>query len=79
MQIGVRHMADPSGPVLGAAPLDMMYAGPADPAAKAVMSSVISSVGFHPVYVGPIRYARNLEAIAELVSISRMSRKGSRS
>lgn len=61
-------MADPSGPVAGAAPLDMLYVGPADPAAKAKISAVIAAVGFHPVYVGPIRYARNLESIAELVS-----------
>ena len=68
LQIGVRHMADPSGPVAGAAPLDMMFAGSPDAASKAIMSTVISAVGFHPVYVGPIRYSRNLEAIAELVS-----------
>jgi hypothetical protein len=65
LQIGQRHMADPSGP-LGI--LDMMYAGTADPAARATMAAVISAVGFHPVYVGPIRYSRNLESIAELVS-----------
>lgn len=30
------------------------------------MAAVISASGFKPQYVGPIRYARNLEAIAEL-------------
>lgn len=29
-------------------------------------AEVISGVGFVPKYVGPIRFARNLEAIAEL-------------
>lgn len=31
-----------------------------------MVEKVIAGVGFLPVYVGPIRYARNLEAIAEL-------------
>ncbi len=31
-----------------------------------VAKAVVAGVGFRPEYVGPIRYARNLEAIAEL-------------
>ncbi len=67
-------MADPSGPVVSSttgtsAPMDMLYAGASDLAARATMAEVIAAVGFHPVYIGPIRYARNLESIAELVSI----------
>ena len=39
-------------------------AGPA--VAKEAAASVIAGVGFEPRYVGSIRYARNLEALAEL-------------
>ncbi|WIA20789.1 hypothetical protein OEZ85_005149 [Tetradesmus obliquus] len=46
-------------------PISMMFAGPAGPGREQV-ADVISDVGFEPVYVGPIRYARNLEALAEL-------------
>lgn len=41
-------------------PISMMFAGPAGPGREQV-ADVISDVGFEPVYVGPIRYARNLE------------------
>jgi 8-hydroxy-5-deazaflavin:NADPH oxidoreductase len=41
--------------------MDMLYAGP-----DADIDDVVSAVGFTPRYVGPIRYARNLEAMAEL-------------
>ena len=34
--------------------------------AFALAADAIFAVGFKPYYVGPIRYARNLEAIAEL-------------
>ena len=33
---------------------------------RKLAEEVVSAVGFEPVYVGPIRYARNLEALAEL-------------
>lgn len=33
---------------------------------EGVAAKVIEGVGFIPKYVGPIRYARHLEAIAEL-------------
>ncbi len=39
-------------------------AGP--PEKRDAVAAVISASGFKPQYVGPIRYARNLEAIAEL-------------
>jgi predicted dinucleotide-binding enzyme len=52
--IGVEHMAHAAGK-------DMMYCGP-----DKDIAPVIEAVGFKPLYMGPIRYARNLEAIAEL-------------
>jgi predicted dinucleotide-binding enzyme len=41
-------------------PISMMFAGPAGPGREQV-AELIADVGFEPVYVGPIRYARNLE------------------
>jgi 8-hydroxy-5-deazaflavin:NADPH oxidoreductase len=52
--LGVEHMVDGTGK-------DMMYAGP-----DKDIANVIATIGYRPIYVGPIRYARNLEAIAEL-------------
>lgn len=52
--VGVEHMADAHGK-------DMLFAGPDDS-----IADVVAAVGYKPFYVGPIRYARNLEAIAEL-------------
>lgn len=57
--LGVEHMKYAFGK-------DMMIAGDPDEKAREVAEGVVSSVGFKPFYVGPIRYARNLEAIAEL-------------
>jgi 8-hydroxy-5-deazaflavin:NADPH oxidoreductase len=56
--IGVEHMAKPEG-------IQMMFAGP-DNDAKKVAEAIVAAVGFQPLYVGPIRYSRNLEAMAEL-------------
>ena len=53
--LGVEHMASAAGK-------DMFYCGPN----PQDIASVIAAVGFTPRYVGPIRYARNLEAMAEL-------------
>lgn len=39
-------------------------AGPLDK--RAVAAKVIDAAGFIPKYAGPIRYARNLEAMSEL-------------
>jgi hypothetical protein len=66
--IGVEHMEDPSGRLSNNFPggTDMMFAGSEDAAALSVATAVVRGVGFNPVFVGPIRYARNLEAIAEL-------------
>jgi hypothetical protein len=50
----VEHMADGTGK-------DMLFAGP-----DAAIANVIAMIGYNPIYVGPIRYARNLEAMAEL-------------
>ena len=65
--VGVEHMADPSGAVSGGAGQeDMLVAGDERDEFKSVALSIVEAVGFKPRYVGPIRYARNLEAIAEL-------------
>ena len=45
---------------------DMMIAGDPDETSRKIVEEVVAGVGFKPFYVGPIRYARNLEAIAEL-------------
>lgn len=42
--------------------LTMLYAG--GPAEKDKVEEFISAVGFLPCYVGPIRFARNLEVRA---------------
>jgi 8-hydroxy-5-deazaflavin:NADPH oxidoreductase len=42
--------------------LDMMYCGPD----AAGIADVVAAVGYKPRYIGPVRYSRNLEAIAEL-------------
>lgn len=55
--VGVEHMADPFGK-------DMLFCG--SPDQKELVQAVVAAVGFKPYYVGPIRYARNLEAMAEL-------------
>ena len=57
--LGVEHMKYALGK-------DMMIAGDPDPESLAIVEEVVAAVGFKPFYVGPIRYARNLEAIAEL-------------
>lgn len=38
-----------------------MYAGPSDVEPKALVDELIRDTGFVPTYLGPIRYARNLE------------------
>ncbi|CAI5490175.1 unnamed protein product [Closterium sp. Naga37s-1] len=53
-------------PTLGGKPVAMLFAGSEDAAAKETATKVISAVGFRPEYVGPLRYARNLESFAEL-------------
>ncbi len=45
-------------------PLSMLLAGSVEKRSEA--EAVVSAVGFKPQFVGPIRYAKNLEAIAEL-------------
>ena len=59
--VGVEHMQEALGK-------DMLFAGGHldDMETRKIVEGVIRAVGFKPFYVGPIRYARNLEAIAEL-------------
>ncbi|GJP29073.1 hypothetical protein CLOM_g67 [Closterium sp. NIES-68] len=61
--LGAELMVDPT---LGGKQIAMLFAGSEDPAAKDVATKIISAVGFRPEYVGPLRYARNLESLAEL-------------
>lgn len=65
--IGAEYMAAADGhsmPGFTGHRLTMLIAGPKEK--KEVAEHVVELVGFEPCYVGPIRYARNLEAIAEL-------------
>jgi predicted dinucleotide-binding enzyme len=60
-------MKDPSGSASkGAGQEDMLVAGDVRPEFKEKVAAIVAAVGFRPRFVGPIRYARNLEAIAEL-------------
>jgi 8-hydroxy-5-deazaflavin:NADPH oxidoreductase len=63
--IGAEHM-DKAGDFLPGQRLTMMFAGSDDKMKREVVEDVIAGVGFEPAYIGPIRYARNLEALAEL-------------
>ncbi|GFR41283.1 hypothetical protein Agub_g1798 [Astrephomene gubernaculifera] len=62
--IGVNHMDHADGSLLTGQQLTMMFAG--GPQGRELVEEVIAAVGFKPEYLGPIRYARNLEALAEL-------------
>ncbi len=68
--VGLGHLGNPDGSQItggrdsSLGPLKMLFCGSADRHEQA--AQVIAGVGFQPLYVGPIRYSRNLEAIAEL-------------
>ena len=62
--VGVEQLAAPDGSRIDGRRLTMLLAGP--PERRAEAEAVVAGVGFAPKYVGPIRYARNLDAIAEL-------------
>ncbi|GLC35776.1 hypothetical protein PLESTB_000493000 [Pleodorina starrii] len=62
--IGTNHMAQADGSSLCGEQLSMMFAG--GPGGRDLAEEVIGATGFRPEYLGPIRYARNLEAVAEL-------------
>lgn len=57
--LGLEHMSEALGK-------DMLMAGDPNPKYRLLAEDVVRGVGFKPFYVGPIRYARNLEALAEL-------------
>ena len=63
--IGAEHM-DHASDFLPGQRLTMLFAGADNKIKREVVEDVIAGVGFEPAYVGPIRYARNLEALAEL-------------
>lgn len=60
----MEQLGAPDGSLIGSQQLTMLFAGPAERRGEA--EAVVAGVGFAPKYVGPIRYARNLDAIAEL-------------
>lgn len=62
-------MAAPDGELVTQQRLTLMYAGAEERAKQA--GDLISAVGFEPQYVGHIRHARNLEALAELYIVSK--------
>eukprot|EP00604_Paraphysomonas_vestita_P002583 CAMPEP_0174818854 /NCGR_PEP_ID=MMETSP1107-20130205/1759_1 /TAXON_ID=36770 /ORGANISM="Paraphysomonas vestita, Strain GFlagA" /LENGTH=381 /DNA_ID=CAMNT_0016031341 /DNA_START=401 /DNA_END=1546 /DNA_ORIENTATION=+ len=67
--VGLNHLGNAEGTLIPGrnpdqGPLKMLFAGPSEQ--REIASQIISAVGFTPTYVGPIRYSRNLEAIAEL-------------
>lgn len=64
--VGVEHLGAGNGSAINGQQLTMLFAGPKGGAPYELAQSVIAGVGFVPKYVGPIRYARNLDAIAEL-------------
>lgn len=57
--VGLEHMKEALGK-------DMLICGDPDISYRLIAEEVVKAVGFKPFYVGPIRYARNLEAMAEL-------------
>lgn len=64
------------GALLDGRRLTMLLAGPTEH--RAAVEGVVAGVGFVPKYVGPIRYARNLDAIAELWWVCGRAWQGSR-
>ena len=62
--VGVEHMAHPDGSLVTGQRLTLLFAGSA--ARQAEAAALIRTVGFLPHWVGHVRYARNLEALAEL-------------
>ncbi|KAJ8598360.1 hypothetical protein CTAYLR_003026 [Chrysophaeum taylorii] len=65
--VGAEHIAHPEGAASGVSVQeDMLVAGDETPDKRDLAMAVVKAAGFRPHFVGPIRYARNLEAIAEL-------------
>lgn len=64
--IGALHFGKP---VFGGKVADGLFAGPSeaeDAEGYRLVTRVLADCGFHPRYVGPLRYSRNLESMAEL-------------
>ena len=64
--VGVEQMAKPDGSLLTGEQLTMLYCGDEGEEPKGIAEDIIRRTGFAPVFAGSIRYARNLEALAEL-------------
>lgn len=62
--LGVEHMVAPDGARISGEQLTLLVAG--GPEGREAVEQVVAAAGFKPTWVGGIRYARNLEAIAEL-------------
>jgi NADPH-dependent F420 reductase len=65
-----------SDPILDGVQLDGLVAGD-DPAAKATVIEVVESIGLHPIDVGPLARARQLEALAFLNIALQIANNGS--
>ncbi|KAL4440569.1 hypothetical protein ABPG75_003570 [Micractinium tetrahymenae] len=63
--VGVEQLGAPDGSLINGQQLTMLLAG-GPPDRRHEAEAVVAGVGFAPKYVGPIRYTRNLDAIAEL-------------
>jgi hypothetical protein len=64
--VGVEHMARADGAGITGERLTMLVAGDEAPEPLRLAERVVAGVGFVPEFVGGIRFARNLEALAEL-------------
>eukprot|EP01098_Paradermamoeba_levis_P000814 TRINITY_DN10942_c0_g1_i1.p1 TRINITY_DN10942_c0_g1~~TRINITY_DN10942_c0_g1_i1.p1 ORF type:complete len:222 (-),score=51.31 TRINITY_DN10942_c0_g1_i1:121-786(-) len=62
--VPAEHFAHPDGSLINGKTLVALVAG--HPEKKDLALKVIEAIGLETAYVGPIRYARNLESLAEL-------------
>ena len=68
--VGAAQLGAPDGSLITGEQLTMLYAG--SQKAQKQAEEIIAEGGFKPYYVGPIRYARNLEVSADkIVAVER--------
>ena len=60
--VGVEHMARPDGALVTGTRMSLPFAGA--PQRQRDVAALIEAVGFEAHWVGHVRYARNLEALA---------------
>lgn len=73
--VGAEQMVHPDGSLISGEQLVMMYAGAAEK--KDIAAKLVEDSGFIPAYVGPIRFARNLE-VSSTCCMLRVSVGGNR-